>query len=246
MIQKEEKSALPRIGIYGTVPSHSEIFQTLTTVLGYDPFKVVEVRQDAAIAPFCGRAKTFGPHFTIYDIFTPTDYLALRQRLQKILQKFKPFDFTFVSIRGYVRGDYQGKSVYNEKMKTALALDFDSESIRKFKEIHASIIQNIQDLRSGIEPEFNKELFQKVPELWRLIQKYGAPYVLENYSPHLTLASGLDGTDKTCDKWVHYLQREYGDKLFRKPIPFDAVYIFEEILGGKFDGYFKVKEKLVV
>lgn len=236
----------PRIGIYGSIPEDTEIFETLTTVLGYDPFKVVEVRQDIVIAPFCGRAKTFGPHFTICDIFTPTSYPVLRKRLQKILRKFAPFDFAFTSVRGYVRGDYQGKSVYSEKARTVLALDFDQKSETQFKEIHTLIIKNIQESRARIEPEFNKELFQKVPELWRLIQKYGAPYVLENYSPHLTLASGLDGTDKTCDKLVSYLQKEYGDKLLRKPIPFDAVYIFEEILGGKFDGYFKVKEKLKV
>lgn len=234
----------PRVGIYGSVPQDSEAFKIFTHLLGYDPYRVEEVEQDQVIAPVCGRAKTFGVHFTIYDIFTPTDYHALVKKLKDILKVVKPFNFIFSGFHGYVRGDYQGKSVYNRKAKTVLALDFDKESVKRFKKTHTAIIKNIQEFRARIEPEFNKELFQKVPELWSLIQKYGAPYILENYSPHLTLASGLDGTEETCNRLIQYLEKKYADQLLQRPIPFDAIYIFEEILGGRFDRYFKVKEKL--
>ena len=234
----------PRIGIYGSVPKDNEAFKVITSILGYDPYEVKEIEQDQIIASVCGRAKTFGAHFTIYDIFTPTDYPALIEKLKEILSEFKPFDFTFVRFEGYVRGDHQGKTVYDTAMKTVVALDFDSDSVAKFNELHKTIIENIQNLRAKIEPEFDKELFRKVPELWALIEKYGAPYVLKNYSPHLTLASGLDGSDETCNRIISYLNENYSSQLLHKQIPFDAVYIFEEILGGEFNGYFRIKETI--
>lgn len=238
------KQQKPRIGIYGSAPKDSEVFNKITSILGYDPFRVKEVEQDQTIAQSCGRAKTFGAHFTIYDIFTPTDLEKLTDRVKQIIADIEPFDFTFSRFTGHVRGDYQGKSVYDDKSETVLALDFDSESAEKFSRIHKKIVTGIQDLREKIEPEFDKEIFRNVPELWRLIQKYGAPYVLENYEPHLTLSSKLDGSNATLAKLINYLDDNYGKKILDKKIPFDRIYIFQEILGGKFEGYFKVIDEI--
>lgn len=238
------KQQKPRIGIYGSAPKDSEVFNKITSILGYNPFRVKEVEQDQAIAPVCGRAKTFGAHFTIYDIFTPTDFEKLIDRVRQIIAEIEPFDFTFLKFTGYARGDYQGKAVYDDKLKTVLALDFDNESAEKFNQIHKKIVTRIQDLREKIEPEFDKEIFRNVPKLWQLIQKYGAPYVLENYGPHLTLASKLDGSDVTLVKLINYLNDNYGKEILNKKIPFDRIYIFQEILGGKFDGYFKVIDEI--
>jgi len=238
------KQQKPRIGIYGSVPKNSEVFNKIASILGYDPFQVKEVEQDQMIAPVCGRAKTFGAHFTIYDIFTPTDLEKLINRVRKITADIEPFDFTFSKFAGYARGDYQGKSVYDDKSNTVLGLDFDNKSAEKFNRIHKKIVTGIQDLREKIEPEFDKEIFRNVPELWQLIQKYGAPYVLENYEPHLTLASKLDGSDATLAKLINYLNNNYGKEILNKKIPFDRIYIFQEILGGKFDGYFKAIDEI--
>jgi len=238
------KQQKPHIGIYGSVPKNSEVFNKIASILGYDPFQVKEVEQDQMIAPVCGRAKTFGAHFTIYDIFTPTDLEKLIDRIRQIIAETEPFDFTFPRFAGYARGDYQGKSVYDDKSKTVLALDFDNESVEKFNQIHKKIVTHIQDLREKIEPEFDKEIFRNVPELWQLIQKYGAPYVLKNYKPHLTLASKLDGSDATLAKLINYLNNNYGKEILNKKIPFDRIYIFQEILGGKFDGYFKAIDEI--
>ena len=236
------ESKKPRIGIYGSLKEQSEVFQILAHILGYDPYAVEEIPADAVIAPVCGRAKTFGPHFTIYDIFTPTDYAALIERLKGIVGGYQPFDYTFTGFSGYVRGDYQGKSVYNDSLKTVLALDFDTVSREKFWRLHFDIVRNIQDLRARIEPEFDKEIFRNVPELWDLVARYGAPYVLENYSPHLTVASGLSGDPGQYDRLVSYLEKNYGKTILGGPIVFDAIYIFEEIIGGRFDGYFRIKD----
>jgi len=234
----------PRIGIYGSVPRESEFFDILTHLLGYDPYLVKEVEQDKIISPVCGRAKTFGAHFTIYDIFTPTDYDAVIEKLKEIISQYSVFKFKFVGFSGYVRGDYQGKSVYSDRMKTVLALDFDDASIGIIKNIHANIVQNIQKYRSIVEPEFDKDIFRNVPELWQLIQRYGAPYVLQNFTPHLTVASKLNGSEEQCDKMITYLDKKYGDKLFNKDIIFDAIYIFEEIIDNDFGGYFRIKDVL--
>ncbi len=239
-----DKQQKPRVGIYGSVPKDSEVFNKITSILGYDPFRVKEVEQDQMIAPVCGRAKTFGAHFTICDIFTPTDFEKLINRVKRIIADIEPFDFTFSKFAGYARGDYQRKSVYDDKSKTVLALDFDNESVKKFNQIHKKIVTCIQDLREKIEPEFDKEIFRNVPELWQLIQKYGAPYVLENYEPHLTLSSRLDGSDVTLAKLISYLNDNYGKEILNKKIPFDRIYIFQEILGEKFDGYFKVIDEI--
>ena len=236
----------PRIGIYGSVPENSEVFGILAGLLGYDPFSVREIRQDAVISQVCGRAKTFGPHFTIYDIFTPTDYGALIARLKDLLAGIDSFEFCFTGFSGYVRGDYQGKSVYNDRLKTVLALDFDRESVKKMWALHKLIVENIQDLRAKIEPEFDKEIFRSNSELWPVIQKYGAPYVLHNYSPHFSVATSLSGDEGQLAGLSDYLVKNYGDKLIGKPIPFDGIYIFEEIIGGEFNGYFKVREKLEI
>lgn len=234
----------PRIGIYGSVPHGSEIFKVLSGLLVYDPFSVREVAQDSVVARVCGRAKTFGPHFTIYDIFTPTDYGALIVRLKELLAGRNGFEFYFTKFSGYVRGDYQGKSVYNDKLKTVLALDLDDESVKKIRALHKQIVENIQDFRVKIEPEFDKEIFRNNSELWPVIQKYGAPYVLRNYSPHLSVATKLSGDEGQLAGLFEYLDKNYRDKLIRKPIPFDGIYIFEEIIGGKFNGYFRVREKM--
>lgn len=236
----------PRIGIYGSVPKYSAVFDTITSILGYDPFRVQEVEQDSTISKVCGRAKTFGCHFTIYDIFTPTDYDALLECLRAMMKKYSPFQFEFTKFAGHVRGDYQGKSVYDNSQKTVLALDFDESSEAKFANIHKEIITSIQQFRQGIEPEFDKDLFRNVPELWQLITKYGAPYVLENYGPHLTLASALDGSDQTLNNLVEYLNANYGDKILNQPIDFDKIYIFEEITDGDFSGYFRVKDEITL
>jgi|GEM_PF-7133467 Protein of unknown function (DUF1045). len=234
----------PRIGIYGSVPKNTEIFETITSVLGYDAYRVREVEQDSVVSEVCGRAKTFGCHWTIYDIFTPTDYDAMMRWLRTSMANYFSFKFTFSGFAGYVRGDYQGKSVYSTNQKTVLALDFDTESQVGFAKLHEEIVTGVQRFRQKIEPEFDKELFQGVPELWKLITKYGAPYVLENYEPHLTLASALDGSDKTLNRLVEYLNVNYGDKILNRPVEFDKIYIFEEIVDGKFAGYFRVKDEV--
>ena len=41
-----------------------------------------------------------------------------------------------------------------------------------------------------------------------------------------------------------YLNENYGKEILNKKIPFDRIYIFQEILGGKFDGYFKVIDEI--
>ena len=127
------KKMKPRIGIYGTVPPHSEIYKIFLSILGYDPFKIKTFRQDRFISLFCGRAKTFGPHFTIIDIFTPTNYSALKKELYKIAKKISPFEYYFSKISAYIRGDYQKGLIYQRKTKTVVALDFDSKSELKIK-----------------------------------------------------------------------------------------------------------------
>lgn len=247
MKKLEQRNDLePRIGIYGSVPKNSEIFQIITAILGYDPFARKEAAADKIIAPFCGRAKTFGAHFTIYDIFTPTNYNTVVNKIRALAKNFEPFDFVFRRFSGYVRGDYQNKSVYNEKLKTVIALDFDSKSIMRLKKIHANIVRNIQPFRSRIEPEFDKEIFKNVPGLWKLIKKYGTPYVFENYSPHLTLAFGLDGSSKLWKNLIKYLDSTYGKKILNIKIPFDKIYIFEEITEGNLKGYFKIKDEVLL
>lgn len=198
------------------------------------------------VAKVCGRAKTFGCHFTIYDIFTPTDYESVLKYLRAEMKNFQPFEFTFTGFAGYVRGDYQGKSVYNTDQKTVLALDFDKNAEAMFKKIHEKIVTGVQEFRQKIEPEFDKELFRNVPELWELITKYGAPYVMENYGPHLTLVSALDGTDQTLNGLIEYLNKNYGDELIDKPTAFDKIYVFEEIIDGQFSGYFRVKDEILL
>ena len=240
-MNKQQKA---RIGIYGSVPKDSEVFNKIALILGYDPFQVKAVEQDKVIAPVCGRAKTFGVHFSIYDIFTPTDFEKLTERIRQIILDIEPFSFTFSRFTGLTRGDYQGKSVYDNKSKTVLALDFDNESVKKFHQIHKNIVTQIQDLREKIEPEFDKEIFRNVPKLWQLIQKYGTPYAFENYHPHLTLLSSLDGSNATLEKFITYLNNNYGKEILNIKIPFDRIYIFQEIIGGKFDGYFEVIDEI--
>jgi len=232
----------PRIGIYGSVPPGTAIFDTITSILGYDPFKVAEVKPDPTISKVCGRAKTFGGHFTIYDIFTPTDYASVLQYLKTAAKNFQPFNFTFTDFVGLVRGDYQGGSTYSSNQKTLLALHPDQNVKVNFEKIHKTITTGIQAFRQKIEPEFDKEIFRNVPGLWKLITTYGTPYVFENYSPHLSLASALDGSDQTLDKLIAYLNKNYRDKLINQPTVFDKIYVFEEILDGQFSGYFKVTD----
>jgi hypothetical protein len=233
-----------RIGIYGSIPRESLENEAITSILGYDPFGAREVGQDEVMSPYSGRAHKFGIHFTVYDLFTPTNYEDVVQKVRETVSGMGGFDYSFSRFAGYVRGDYQGKSVYNERSRTVLGLEFDECGKRKLKELHEAILPVIQPYRAAIEPEFDKPIFRNVPALWRLILEYGAPYVLENYSPHLTLASGLDGSDETLDRLVAYLGREYGGKLLGRAIPLDRLYVFEEILGGKYDGYFRVRDEI--
>jgi hypothetical protein len=235
-----------RIGIYGSLPRDTEVFNIVTSILGYDPFHIQEVQQDSIISQVCGRAKTFGCHFTIYDFFTPTNYDLVIDRLKQIVKNVQPFEFTFTDFSGYVRGDYQGKPVYNNTSKTVLALDFDRDTQKKLLKIHTDIITDIQEFRQKIEPEFDKGIFKNIPELWALIQKYGSPYVLNNYSPHLSLASNLDGTEEVLKTLIEYLNTNYGDQLLNHKIPFDRIYIFEEIVEGKYTGYFKIKDEILL
>ncbi len=233
-----------RIGIYGNVPKDSDAIKIISSILGYDPFLIAHVKQDQIIAPFCGRANKFGSHFTLYDIFSPTDYQQVIVRVKEIVRDTSPFHYSFSGFSGYVRGDYQGKSIYNDTSKTVLALDFDENDIKKINQIHFDVVQGIQDLRMKIEPEFDKKIFQKVPELWENIQNFGAPYVLDHYSPHLTLASKLDGSEETLSKLIKHLDTKYGDRIIGQKIPFDRIYVYEEILSGKFSGHFYIKEEI--
>lgn len=233
-----------RIGIYGSLPRDTEVCNIVTSILGYDPFRIQEVQQDLTISRVCGRAKNFGCHFTIYDLFTPTNYDLVLDRLKQIIMNIQAFEFTFTSFSGYVRGDYQGKSVYNETSKTVLACDFDRDSKETLTKIHTDIVTKLQGLREKIEPEFDKAIFKNNPELWALIQKYGAPYVLNNFVPHLTLASNLDGSEEVINTLIEYLNKNYGDKLLNRKIPFDRIYIFEELVDGKYKGYFKIKDEI--
>jgi translation initiation factor IF-1 len=47
----------PRIGIYGSAPKDTVVFDVITSILGYDPFDVKEVEQDPVIAKVCGRGR---------------------------------------------------------------------------------------------------------------------------------------------------------------------------------------------
>jgi len=241
---KGDKVKKPRIGIYGSVPKGLCENEVITSILGYDPFDGQEVDQDGIIAPYSGRAHKFGIHYTIYDLFTPTSIEEVVDVVKQAITGIKAFNYAFPGFSGYVRGDYQGRSVYDEGSKTVIGLDFDETGKTELKKMHKAILQAIQKCRTGIEPEFDKEIFRNEPALWDLIREYGAPYVLENYSPHLTLASGLDGSDETVSRLIDYLNAEYGSKLLDREIPFTSVYVFQEIVEGKFEGYFRVCEEI--
>jgi 2'-5' RNA ligase len=233
-----------RIGIYGSIPSDLHENEVITSILGYDPFNVREVEQDGIIAPYSGRSHKFGIHYTIYDLFTPTNNKDVVDVVNQAIKGIKAFDYTFSGFSGFVRGDYQNKSIYNEKSKTVLGLEFDEKGNAELKKLHQAILPDIQKCRTRIEPEFDKPIFRNEPELWHLISAYGAPYVLDNYSPHLTLASGLDGSAETVSRLVEYLNKEYGSELLNRKIPFNRVYIFQEIVEGKYEGYFEVCEEI--
>ena len=233
-----------RIGIYGSVPRDLYENEVITSILGYDPFNVHEVDQDEIIAPYSGRAHKFGIHYTIYDLFTPTSNKEVVDVVNQAIKGIKAFNYTFSGFSGFVRGDYQGKSIYSKKSKTVLGLEFDGNGNAELKKLHKAILSDIQKCRTRIEPEFDKAIFRNEPELWKSISEYGAPYVLENYSPHLTLASGLDGSDETVSRLIEYLNKEYGRKLLNRTIPFNRLYIFQEIVEGKYEGYFRVCEEI--
>jgi hypothetical protein len=233
-----------RIGIYGSIPKNYRENKIITRILGYDPFSVQEVPQDEIIAPFSGRAHKFGIHFTICDLFTPTDYEGVIQKLRECLRHIHQIEYTFSSFQGYVRGDYQGKSIYAEKTATVLGLELDDAGISSLQKIHKVLLPAVQTFRATIEPEFNKPLFKSRPDLWELIAAYGAPYVMENYRPHLTLASGFDGSNRSVEEFIPYLNAAYGQELLNSKIPFDRVYIFQEITDGKYKGFFQVKDEL--
>jgi hypothetical protein len=236
--------AKARIGIYGSVNQNRKEKQLVTGILGYDPFNVCEIVQDPVIKPYSGRAHKFGIHYTLIDIFTPNNYSDLLIDIKEYLSIMQSFTYSFSGFSGYVRGDYQGKTIYEDKTKTVIALDFDNDTVLRLGELHRGLTRVIQKYRTRIEPEFDKEIFKRVPELWKNIQDFGAPYVFNCYSPHLTLASGLDGSVETVRKLEKYLNEEYRNDLIGTRIPFDRVYIFEEIIEGKFDGYFKIIDEV--
>lgn len=137
--------------------------------------------------------KNFYPHITIYSPEYPIyNFEKIINRMEKVSKKLSKTKFKFEkldSIDGYI-----GTSAYYSK---------------EMRKIHKTIINEFNPLREGyIREKFCNSNISK--EEKENIQKYGHPYLMNLYNPHITITRlKNEKIAKKIAKEIKWSKREF-------------------------------------
>lgn len=114
--------------------------------------------------------KNYFPHLTIYMLEIPIKNLdAVFEKVKQITNSISPIEGVF--------GDFNSNSGF---------MDVEVKKTTKLQKFHEQIIEEINPLRFGYKINNQKKLKNKDLKKDNIL-KYGFPYAMELYRPHLTL-----------------------------------------------------------
>ncbi len=124
-------------------------------------------------------ATTHIPHLSIF-LNSFASFKDVDEEINKIIPKIRPFkvDISGISYFGKDSLTY-GTTIFLKVKKT-----------KELDNIHKLFLERLNHLRTNDQMRwlnYKKENFS--PHLWDFVQKYGYPYVLENYLAHISIDS---------------------------------------------------------
>lgn len=228
-----------RIAIYSCPDPESEVFSILSSIQGYNPFTKEVLEPDPVIKPYIGPTNKFGPHVTLRGVFSVSKYQEMKESLLGAISDLEVFDYCFSDCIPLDRSHLFA----NTHPTPALILAVDDSSKDKFTEVHKKMLESTNRFRNEVEEVWKSELFRSNEQLWNHILQYGSPYSMDNYIPHLSLATAMTDDKELWQKIQHHIKKTY-PVLFQTQIRFNKIYIFEEIMEGSIQGSFRIKEEI--
>lgn len=211
------------LAIYITPPADDSFYRFATDLLGYD----IWPQQNTPHSKFSdsvGGASAFGLHCTIGDalVFQECDEDEMRCRLSWICNRITPFQLSNFRV---FDAFWAGPQV--------LVAGF-SEETGRLKKLAALIATMINPLY--LESPYYPKLLPLLPSYnEQYYLKYGAPQVLENYTPHFTLASNIPD-ERTRAELVSFVQ----DSFFQDAVDYKQSVDRVHLVSLKSDGFYEI------
>lgn len=178
---------MPRYGVYLIPEPDNALYQLASAHLGYDIWTqtrttpmLASLVGEETIRAWIGRAEIFSFHITIADclVYDERDVDEIRTRLAWIAARTSPFSVT------------NGRFFTNfHSGPTALTLTFDSPN-GALHQLHTLVITLISVLHQS-SPYFEHLTEKLDAPLRRNLIRYGAPWVLDDFWPHWSLATSI-------------------------------------------------------
>lgn len=224
---------MPRYGVYLIPAADNALYKLASAHLGYDIWTQSRTRPTLAdvvgeerIRAWIGRAEIFSFHITIADCleYRVADIAEIEKRLAWIAARTAPF---MLNNGRFFTNFHSGP--------TALTLTFDSPE-GELQALHRLVVTLISVLHTS-SPYF-EHLEEKLDgTLHRNLIRYGAPWVLEHFWPHWSLATSIPD-QVTWDRLAQLMVQHTG--LFKdestRTLPVRSIQLVE--LGE--DGFYKI------
>jgi hypothetical protein len=178
---------MPLYGVYLIPAADHPIYQVGSSFLGYDIWtqarttpRLSEVFGEDTIRSWIGKAEVFSFHITIADClsYRVEEGAEIDARLRWIASRMAPFTLT----NGRFFTNFHGAP-------TALTLTFDSPD-GALQQLHRLVVTLISVLH-GRSPYFEHLEETLDDPLRRNLIRYGAPWVLDHFWPHWSLATSV-------------------------------------------------------
>ncbi len=196
---------MPRYGVYLIPKPENALYQLASAHLGYDIWTqtrttptLAAVIGEETIRGWIGRAEIFSFHVTIADCldYREEDGAEISMRLKWIASRVAPFTVT----HGRFFREFHSSP-------SALTLTFDS-SDGALQQLHRLVVTLISVLHEDSPYLAHLQDRLSAPMRRNLI-RYGAPSVLDSFSPHWSLATSIPD-QATWDRVADLLMRHTG------------------------------------
>jgi putative phosphonate metabolism protein len=208
-----------RYAIYFTPDPNSELHRLGSTWLGRDAEnRLTHEQPDPRLAPLTEDARRYGFHATLKPPFYLKEAVS-RGLLERSVTTLATQHQRFVA--GHLR---------LKIMDGFLALVLD-RSVRELEELAEDCVERLDDFRTP--PDAAELRRRRTNELTarqeELLQRWGYPYVLDEFRFHLTLTRRLSEDDQA---WVLPLAQKHFATVLGQPLPVDALTLMVEPAPG--------------
>lgn len=223
---------MPRYGVYLIPSADHPLFRLGSDFLGYNIWTeshatplLADTLGEETVRAWIGNAKHFSFHITIADCleYRNQDVDEIRTRIQWIAQRTAPFTLT------------DGRFYDEFHAGHALTLTYKSTD-HALQRLHRLVVTLISVLHTS-SPYFGHLVKQLEAPLQQNLIRYGAPWVLDQFWPHWSLATSVPGQE-AWERLRAETVRVTG--LFQTPETHTFTVDSIQLVELKEDGFYKI------